>query len=71
MRRLWDEVMPTAGSYREEPSGDGATDPRRLAGGTVIEFGRFSVRVRQRQLVADGVPVKLGSRGFDLLLALL
>jgi DNA-binding winged helix-turn-helix (wHTH) protein len=70
MRRLWDEVRPTAGPYRKEPSGDGATDPRRLAAGTVIEFGRFSVLARQRQLVTDGVPIKLGSRAFDLLLAL-
>jgi DNA-binding winged helix-turn-helix (wHTH) protein len=36
-----------------------------------LEFGRFRVFLRRRQLVADGVPVKLGTRTFDLLLALL
>ena len=36
-----------------------------------LEFGRFRVRLRQRQLLADGVPVELGTRAFDLLLVLL
>jgi DNA-binding winged helix-turn-helix (wHTH) protein len=35
------------------------------------EFGRFRVLLRRRQLLADGVPVELGTRAFDLLLALL
>lgn len=38
-----------------------------------IEFGCshcFRVLLRQRKLLADGVPVELGSRAFDLLLAL-
>lgn len=35
-----------------------------------LEFGRFRVLLRQRQLVADGVPIKLGTRAFELLLAL-
>jgi DNA-binding winged helix-turn-helix (wHTH) protein len=38
-----------------------------------VEFGCFRcfrVLLRQRQLLADGVPVELGSRAFDLLLAL-
>ena len=39
--------------------------------GTAIEFGRFRVLLRRRCLLADGVPVKLGSRAFDLLLVLL
>ena len=38
---------------------------------TMLEFGRFRVLLRQRQLIADGVPVELGTRAFDLLLALL
>ncbi|MBO0735557.1 MAG: winged helix-turn-helix domain-containing protein [Alphaproteobacteria bacterium] len=38
---------------------------------TALEFGRFRVLLRQRQLLADGVPVELGTRAFDLLLALL
>jgi DNA-binding winged helix-turn-helix (wHTH) protein len=36
-----------------------------------LEFGRFRVLLRQRQLLADGVPVDLGTRAFDLLLVLL
>jgi TolB-like protein/cytochrome c-type biogenesis protein CcmH/NrfG len=34
-------------------------------------FGRFEVRRRQRQLLADGKPVELGNRAFDVLLALI
>jgi DNA-binding winged helix-turn-helix (wHTH) protein len=36
-----------------------------------LEFGRFRVLLRRRLLVADGVPVALGTRAFELLLALL
>jgi DNA-binding winged helix-turn-helix (wHTH) protein len=36
-----------------------------------LEFGRFRVLLRQRQLVADGRPIELGTRAFDLLLVLL
>src|ERR1700720_2088320 len=36
-----------------------------------IEFGRFRVLLRRRWLLADGVPVELGTRAFDLLLVLL
>jgi DNA-binding winged helix-turn-helix (wHTH) protein len=36
-----------------------------------IEFGRFRVLLRQRWLLADGVPVEVGTRAFDLLLVLL
>jgi phospholipid transport system substrate-binding protein len=36
-----------------------------------LEFGRFQMLLRRRQLIADGVPVKLGARAFDLLLVLL
>jgi DNA-binding winged helix-turn-helix (wHTH) protein len=39
--------------------------------GEALEFGRFRVLLRQRQLLADGVPVELGTRAFDLLLVLL
>jgi len=38
---------------------------------TTLEFGRFRVLLRQRRLLADGVPVVLGTRAFDLLLVLL
>ena len=36
-----------------------------------IEFGCFRVLLGQRQLLVDGVPVELGARAFDLLVALL
>jgi DNA-binding winged helix-turn-helix (wHTH) protein len=36
-----------------------------------LEFGSFSVSLRKRELLADGVPVKLGTRAFDVLLVLL
>jgi DNA-binding winged helix-turn-helix (wHTH) protein len=36
-----------------------------------LSFGRFRVLLRQRQLMADGVPMELGTRAFDLLLVLL
>jgi DNA-binding winged helix-turn-helix (wHTH) protein len=36
-----------------------------------IEFGRFRVLLRRRRLLADGAPVELGTRAFDVLLALL
>ena len=43
----------------------------RTAPQATLEFDRFRVLLRQRQLVADGVPIELGTRAFDLLLALL
>src|SRR5215471_10953830 len=36
-----------------------------------LEFGPFRLLLRQRQLLADGMPVELGTRAFDLLLVLL
>lgn len=36
-----------------------------------LRFGKFEWRPSQRQLLADGRPVPIGSRGFDLLSALL
>lgn len=47
----------------------GRTRPAPTAG--TFEFGRFRVLSRQRQLLADGVPVELGARAFDLLMVLL
>ena len=48
-----------------------ASRPRSTAADQALEFGRFRVLLRQRQLFADGAPVELGTRAFDLLLALL
>ena len=36
-----------------------------------LQFGRFRVLLRHRLLLADGAPVELGTRAFDLLLVLL
>src|SRR5260370_33301929 len=36
-----------------------------------LEFGSFRVLLRRRSLLADGVPVELSTRAFDLLLVLL
>ena len=57
--------------YRENPlppDTNGSSSPTADA---ELEFGRFRVLLRQRQLLADGVPVELGTRAFDLLLVLL
>lgn len=36
-----------------------------------LEFGRFRALPRQRLLLADGAPIELGTRAFELLLVLL
>jgi DNA-binding winged helix-turn-helix (wHTH) protein len=43
----------------------------RAAAEATLEFGRFRVLLRQRKLVADGVPIELGTRALDLLVVLL
>jgi DNA-binding winged helix-turn-helix (wHTH) protein len=35
-----------------------------------LGFGRYRVLLRQRRLLADGVPIALGTRAFEVLLAL-
>jgi DNA-binding winged helix-turn-helix (wHTH) protein len=42
-----------------------------LAAEATLEFGRFRVLLRRRQLLADGQPIDLGTRAFDLLAVLL
>jgi DNA-binding response OmpR family regulator len=42
-----------------------------FGGEVVLRFGRFRVVPRARQLLADGRPVELGSRAFDLLMVLI
>jgi DNA-binding winged helix-turn-helix (wHTH) protein len=51
----------------------GPSKRQRVDGGgyAAFEFGRSRLLLRQRQLLVDGVPVELGARAFDLLLALL
>ena len=41
------------------------------AADATLEFGRFRVLLRQRQLVAETGPIELGTRALDLLLVLL
>ena len=36
---------------------------------SVRRFGRFELRPRERALLCDGIPVALGARAFDLLVA--
>ena len=50
---------------------DDANPSTSATAGAAVEFGRFRVLLRQRQLLADGLPVELGTRAFDLLLVLL
>jgi DNA-binding winged helix-turn-helix (wHTH) protein len=48
---------------------DGQESP--AAADTMLEFGRFRLSVRQRRLLAGGVPVELGTRAFDILMVLI
>ena len=58
-------------SRRRNPLPRSGNPSHRAIAGADLEFGRFRVLRRQRQLLADGVPVELGTRAFDLLRALL
>jgi DNA-binding winged helix-turn-helix (wHTH) protein len=42
-----------------------------VAAEATFEFGRFRVLLRRRELVADDVPIELGTRALDLLVVLL
>jgi DNA-binding winged helix-turn-helix (wHTH) protein len=57
--------------YRENPPLHGANGSSPVAPDAMLEFGRFRVLLRRRQLVAEGVPIELGTRAFDLLMVLL
>jgi DNA-binding winged helix-turn-helix (wHTH) protein len=48
-------------------------EPRQspVAAGETLEFGRFRVLLRRRELLSEAVPIELGARAFDLLLVLL
>ena len=37
----------------------------------IIEFGNFRMLPHRRQLLADGQPIALGDRAFDVLMALI
>jgi DNA-binding winged helix-turn-helix (wHTH) protein len=64
-------AYPETALWRKSPLPHHATwwSPGRAD--AAIEFGRFRVLLRRRRLLADGVPVELGTRAFDLLLVLL
>lgn len=65
-------IRPKSSPRRQNPGPQGGSWSRRAtAAGADLEFGRFRVLLRRRQLLADGVRVELGTRAFDLLLALL
>jgi DNA-binding winged helix-turn-helix (wHTH) protein len=49
----------------------GASRSTSATADSAIEFGRFRVLLRRRELLADGIPVELGTRAFDALLVLL
>src|SRR6202023_3825309 len=36
-----------------------------------VGFGRFRVLAHRREMIADGKPIKLGGRAFDILMALI
>jgi DNA-binding winged helix-turn-helix (wHTH) protein len=57
--------------WRKSPLPHHATWWTSVSAEAAIEFGHFRVLLRRRRLLADGVPVELGTRAFDLLLALL
>ena len=54
--------------YRENPPSRNANP---AASEATLDFGRFRVLLRQRQLLADGVAIELGTRALNLLLVLL
>jgi len=57
--------------WRKTPVPHHATWWSSVSVDAAIEFGRFRMLLRRRQLLADGVPIEIGTRAFDLLLVLL
>jgi len=57
--------------WRKTPVPHHATWWSSVSAEAAIEFGRFHMLLRRRQLLADGVPIEIGTRAFDLLLILL
>src|ERR1700730_7313650 len=57
--------------WRKSPLPHHATWWSSVSAEAAIEFGRFRVLLRRRRLLADGVPVEIATRTFELLLALL
>lgn len=65
-------ILPKPSPRRGNPLPHGVSrSGRATAAGADLEFGCFRVLLRRRQLLADGVPVELGARAFDILMVLL
>jgi DNA-binding winged helix-turn-helix (wHTH) protein len=66
-------IMPKTQPQPVRRDGSALIKPQASAAAAddAIEFGRFRVLARRRQLLADGVPVELGMRAFDLLMVLI
>ena len=65
-------LCPKPSPRRRNPLYHRVSWSRRATGASAdLEFGHFRVQLRRRQLLADGAPVELGTRAFDILLALL
>ena len=64
-------AYPEPALWGQSPLADHAICRSSIRADAALEFGRFRVLLRQRRLLADGVPVELGIRAFDLLLVLL
>ena len=65
------ETHSEHGLWCAHPLPHDANRPSAATAKAVLEFGRFRVLLREHQLLADGVPVELGTRALDLLIALL
>jgi DNA-binding winged helix-turn-helix (wHTH) protein len=63
-------IGPKSSPRRRNPLPHGGSRSRRVTAGADLEFGRFRVLLRRRQLLADKRPVKLGTRAFDILMVL-
>ena len=65
------DTDPEPALWHETPLAPDASLSNSANAGVAIEFGRFQVLLRRRQLFANGAPVELGTRAFELLLVLL
>ena len=61
-----ERAYPERALWRENPLLQGADRSSSATADAALEFDRFRVLLRRRQLLADGAPVKLGTRTFDL-----
>jgi DNA-binding winged helix-turn-helix (wHTH) protein len=64
-------AYPAPDLWRESPPPHRSSSWSSERADAALEFGRFRVLLRRRQLLADGIPVELSTRAFDLLLVLL